>query len=78
MQLVVDNDKHTSLLYHGTHNLGKMLLLQASGGQFHKRYMGATYGPSKLSLTVYFMHAHMQHFQNALAYFATAMRIRCL
>ncbi len=47
MQLVVDNDKHTSLLYHGTYNLSKMFLLQASGGQFHKRYMGAIYGSSK-------------------------------
>jgi hypothetical protein len=40
--------------------------------QFHKHFM-AVYDPNKVSCTVHCMHAAMQCFLNALAYFATAV-----
>jgi len=41
-----------------------------SCGPFHKHFTVVTYGRSKISCTVLCMHAPVQHFQKALAYFA--------
>jgi hypothetical protein len=44
-----------------------------SCGRFHKHFTHLNYSPGKISCTVQCMHAPKQGFQNALAYFATAV-----
>jgi hypothetical protein len=70
---MLDRDKRSSLFDPLISYKGKYLHNMGPRGQFHKHF----YGPSKIRGIVHHMHASMQRFQNARAYFAAAISYMC-